>query len=71
VGGTNFRAAVADVQKLADELGQLPGFRAEVVESPLDVRPTLALQGRLDAREPDTMQTRFVVRIVRDRSPPA
>ena len=71
VPGSNYRAAVAEVQRLADELGQLPGFRAEVVESPLDTRPTLALQGRHGGRDPETVETRFVVRVVRDRSVPA
>ena len=36
-------------------------------ESPLDLRPTLQLQGRLEPSQPATMQARFVLRIVRDR----
>ena len=38
-----------------------------VVESPLDVRPTLALQGRHAEREPDTLEARFVLRVVHER----
>jgi hypothetical protein len=62
---------VGQAQKLADDIAALPGFRAEVVESPLDVRPNLALQGRQADRDPDTIETRFVLRVVRDRNPAA
>ena len=44
-----------------------PNTTAEVVESPLDVRPTLELHGRHAEKEPSSMDPRFVVRVVRTR----
>jgi hypothetical protein len=70
VSGSDYRGAVAQVQKLADELGAPPGFRADVIDSPLDVRPTLALQGRHAERDPESSDARFVIRVLRDRSVP-
>jgi hypothetical protein len=70
VAGNDYRGAVAQVQKLADELGAPPGFRADVIDSPLDVRPTLGLQGRHAERDPDSSDARFVIRVLRDRSVP-
>jgi len=68
VANNDFRGALDDVQRLASDLAQAdPNTTAEVVESPLDVRPTLELHGRHDAREPSSMDPRFVVRVVRTR----
>jgi hypothetical protein len=63
----DFRGAIGQAQKLAEEIARLPGTSADVVESPLDLRSSLQLQGRLEPTRPDTMETRFVLRIVRDR----
>ena len=67
VGADDFRGAIGLAQKLAEEIGSLPGMSADVVESPLDLRSSLQLQGRLDPAQPSTMETRFVLRVVRDR----
>jgi len=67
VGGNDFRGALERVERLAEAIGKLPGFRAEVAESPLDVRSSLAIQGRHAERESPVMEPRFVLRIVRDR----
>jgi hypothetical protein len=67
VPADDFRGAIGQAQKLADELSRLPGTTADVVESPLDLRPSLQLQGRHEAAQSSTMETRFVLRIVRDR----
>ena len=67
VGINDFRAALEKVQRLAEAISRIPGYHAEVSESPLDVRPGLALQGRYAEKEPPTMETRFVLRVVRDR----
>jgi hypothetical protein len=71
VGTDDFRGAIGQAQKLAEEIARLPGTTAEVVESPLDVRSSLQLQGRLEPGQPATMETRFVLRVVRDRGPTA
>jgi hypothetical protein len=67
VPADGFRTAIGQAQGLADDIGRLPGTTAEVLESPLDVRSTLQLQGRLEPTQPTTMETRFVLRVVRDR----
>ena len=67
VGANDFRGALARVEKLAEAIGTIPGYRAEVAESPLDMRTSLALQGRHAEREPATMEPRFVLRVIRDR----
>jgi len=65
----DFRGAVEEVERLANDIAKLDGFRADVVESPLDVSPTLALQARLGEKDAETMEPRFVLRIVRERRP--
>jgi hypothetical protein len=65
----DFRGAVEEVERLATDISRIEGFHADVMESPLDVNPAVALQGRLGERGPETMETRFVLRIVRERRP--
>lgn len=67
VANNDFRGALERVEKLAADISGLPGYKAEVLQSPLDLRPVLAVQGRLEDKEPATMEPRFVMRIVRDR----
>ena len=61
----DFRAALGEVDRLAGEIRAVKGFQAEVVESPLDVRTSLLLQGRHAEREAQAMEARFILRIVR------
>ncbi len=67
VANNDFRAALEQVERLAADLSGVDGFRAEVIDSPLDVRSTLALQGRHLEREAAQMEPRFVLRVVRER----
>ena len=67
VSNNDFRGAVAEVERLAGDIGRIQGFRADVIDSPLDTNPSLALQGRLAEREAASMQPRFMLRIVRER----
>ena len=67
VANNDFRGAMTEVERLAADIGRVDGFRADVVESPLDVSPALALQGRHAERESASMQPRFMLRIVRER----
>ena len=61
----DFRGALAEVERLAADIGGMKGYRAEIIESPLDLRPSLSLQGRHAEREPGLMEPRFILRIVR------
>lgn len=63
----DYRGALAEVERLAEDIGRIGGFRADVIESPLDMRPSLAIQGKLGERESPTMEPRFVLRVVRER----
>jgi hypothetical protein len=67
VANNDFRGAMAEVEKLADDIGKVEGFRADVVESPLNTSPGLQLQGRHGEREAQTMEPRFVLRIMREK----
>lgn len=63
----DFRGAIGEAQKLADDISRLPAMRAEVIESPLDVRSSLQMQGRHETGQEATMEARFVLRVTRDR----
>jgi hypothetical protein len=67
VPSEDFRRAIDEAQKLAEDISRIPGMRAEVIESPLDVSSTLALQGKAAPDQERRMDARFVLRIVRDR----
>jgi hypothetical protein len=67
VGANDFRGAIDRVARISEAIGKIPGYRCEVVESPLDVRSSIAIQGRQSNAEPSTMDTRFVLRVLRDR----
>jgi hypothetical protein len=63
----DFRGALAEVEKLAADVRAINGYQAEIVESPLDVRPNLQIRGKNAESEPGRMEARFVLRIVRTR----
>jgi hypothetical protein len=67
VPDNDFRAARLQVERLANDIGQIEGFRVDVADSPLDTSPTLELAGHLESREPKMMEPRFVLRITRER----
>jgi hypothetical protein len=62
----DFRGALAEVNRVAEELSTLPGTQAQVVESPLDTSSRAQIQGRHSESESGTMEPRFVLRVVRD-----
>jgi len=65
----DFRGALGEVDQLVTDLSRMPGYKAEVVESPLDMRPGLAVQGRL-GDEATSIDARFTLRVVRERAAP-
>jgi hypothetical protein len=62
----DFRAARAAVERLANDIGQLDGFRVEMAESPLDTGAGMEISGHLQEHEPATMDSRFVLRVVHE-----
>jgi hypothetical protein len=67
VPANDFRAALDQVERLAADISRVDGLRAEILESPLDVSSATGLQGRFGDKEAGQMETRFVLRIVRER----
>jgi hypothetical protein len=67
VPSNDFRSARAQVEHLVNDIGQVEGFRADVVDSPLDTSPALELSGHLQEHDAKMMDSRFVLRIVRER----
>jgi len=63
----DFRSAMNEVESLVADIARVEGFRAEVVESPLDTSPGLAIQGKHGVSDPAMMEPRFVLKIVRER----
>jgi hypothetical protein len=68
VAQNDFRGALTEVERLAEEISRSPGTRATVQEAPLELKPSVSLQGRLVDRETPQMEPRFVLRIVRERA---
>jgi hypothetical protein len=69
VSNNDFRSALEQVQKLATDISRVDGMSAEVVDSPLDVRPSQGLVGKTqDGTDVATMEPRFTLRIVRSRA---
>jgi hypothetical protein len=62
----DFRGALDAVARLASDLSAMPGTSAAIVESPLDLSTSAQIRGRHEGAEPDTMEPRFVVRVIRD-----
>ena len=63
----DFRGALERVERLAADISRVDGMQAEILESPLDVSSGAGLQGRLAEKQAGQMETRFVLRIVRER----
>ncbi|MGZ5085534.1 MAG: hypothetical protein ACXWGU_00345 [Usitatibacter sp.] len=66
VPANDFRGAMSEVERLAAEIGAIPGFSADVMESPLDTNTSVGLQGRHSEHEPAYMEPRFTLRIMRE-----
>lgn len=62
----DFRGALDAIERLAADLSAMPGTRAGILESPLDLRTTAEIRGRHEGAEPDTMEPHFMLRVVRD-----
>jgi len=69
IEGLGFRDALAQVQRLVEDIGRLEGYRASLVDSPLDVTPTAGIQGKFDARTPGASEARFSIKVSRRTEP--
>jgi hypothetical protein len=69
VSGLGFREALARIDGLVADIGRIEGYGATIVDSPLDVTPKFAIQGRFGDREPASSQARFSIRVIRAQEP--
>ena len=63
VDGLGYRNALEQVRNLVDELGRLDGYRAAMIDSPLDVTPKGGIQGKFGERTPASSQARFSLKV--------
>jgi hypothetical protein len=69
VEGLGFRQAIAQVEGLIADIGKLEGYRAGIVDSPLDITPRVAVQGKLGERDPGPSEARFSFKVTRSVEP--
>lgn len=69
VEGVGFREALSTVESLADDIAKLPGFRAGLVDSPLDVTPRSTIQAKIGESPPGASLARFSIRVSRATEP--
>lgn len=65
--GLAYRDALGRVEKLVADLSGMPGFKAVLVEPPLDVTPRAKLEGRLGEETPGRGLAPFTVRVTWER----
>ena len=69
VEGVDFREAISIVDDVVADIGRIPGFRASLVDSPLDVTTRSAIQAKLGERAPAASHARFTIRVSRPTEP--
>jgi hypothetical protein len=69
VEGVDFREAISIVDGVVADIGKIPGFRASLVDSPLDVTTRSAIQAKLGERAPAASHARFTIRVSRPTEP--
>jgi hypothetical protein len=69
VEGLGFRDALAQVQRLVEDIGRIEGYRASLLDSPLDITPAGGLQGKFDSRTPGASEARFSIKVSRTTAP--
>jgi hypothetical protein len=61
----DYRGALAEVGRFVDDLNQIPGYEAALVESPLDTKPGSSISARFNQRSSGDAEGRLVVRVTR------
>ncbi|MCW5592778.1 MAG: hypothetical protein KIS74_11820 [Burkholderiales bacterium] len=69
VEGVDYRSALAVVEGFVADIGKLPGYRADILDSPLDITPRSAIQGRSTDQPGGSSQARFSVKVSRATEP--
>jgi len=69
IEGVDYRSALAVVEGFVADIGKLPGYRADILDSPLDITPRSAIQGRTTDQPVGFSQARFSVKVSRAAEP--
>jgi hypothetical protein len=69
VQGVDYRRALSEVEGLVEAIGAIPGYRADILDSPLDITPRSAVQGKSGEQQPAASQARFSVKVSRATEP--
>ena len=71
VEGVDYRSAIAAVEGFLAAIRAIPGYHAEIVDSPLDITPRSGIQGKSGEHPPPSSQARFSVKVSRATEPRA
>ncbi len=63
----DYRAALADIDRLVEDLNKLPNLKAAATTLPLDIKPDAVL--RATPMTPEASRVRFTLKLVRSQSP--
>ncbi|MCW5592937.1 MAG: hypothetical protein KIS74_12630 [Burkholderiales bacterium] len=69
VEGVDYRSALALVEGFVADIGKLPGYRADILDSPLDITPRSAIKGQSSDQPHGQSQARFSVKVSRATEP--
>ena len=62
----DYRAAIADIERLVDRFNKANNMKAEIVRLPVDVKPTAILRANTPSTG-EASEVRFTLKIVRNR----
>jgi len=65
IDGTGFRAALSEVEGLIKDINGMKGYRASMVDSPLDITPKVAILGRFAEAPMAQTEARFTFKVTR------
>ena len=62
----DYRAAIADIERMAERLNKAPNMKAEIVNLPIDVKPSAILRANAPATA-EASEVRFTLKLTRSR----
>ena len=62
----DYRAAIADIERMVERLNKAPNMKAEIVKLPIDVKPTAILRANTPSAT-EASEVRFTLKISRNR----
>lgn len=62
----DYRAAIADIERMVERLNKAPNMKTEIVKLPIDVKPTAILRATTPTAS-EASEVRFTLKITRNR----